>query len=628
MIEESLLAFPGIKDAAVFGHPNADGLEEIWAAVVSEQWVDANAVKQVIGARLPERTPDRVVQVDSIPRNEMGKIRRNELREQLTKPAGCSTASAAQALLAEPRGRHKSAVRPPRTEQSMPEKLNILLITADQWRGDCLGAVGHPLIQTPNLDRLAAEAVTFRHHYAGAAPCSPARACLYTGLYQMNNRVVRNGSPLDARFDNLALAARRAGYDPTLFGYTDQSADPRTLPAGDPALTTYEGVLPGFTARVHLPEPEHAWLSWLRLLGLDFLDRDAAHLPVGVTPGTVSDAPPAYSKEETQTAFLTDEFIRWLGEQPAHRPWFAHLSFLRPHPPFIVPAPYNTMFSPDAVDGFRRAATPDEEAQLHKLLEFGLAATGKSSFVPGTDGLVRDLTDAEFRQIKATYYGMIAEVDAQLGRAFDALRAAGAWDNTLVIFTSDHAEMLGDHWQLGKGGFFDESQHIPLIIRDPRRPVAHGRQVDVFTEAVDIFPTMLDVLGIAPTHHHPDGHRLTPFLAGDTPEDWRDAAHWEFDFRDVAKGRAEAWFGLPSTRLSMAAIRTERYKYVHFAALPPLLFDMVIDPENTANLADDPAYAAVRLALAEKLLSWRAEHLEQTLALSELTPAGVVSAKA
>jgi arylsulfatase A-like enzyme len=503
-------------------------------------------------------------------------------------------------------------------------KPNILFITADQWRGEATGYAGHPLVRTPHLDRLAAEGVAFLNHYAQAAPCSPARACLYTGIYQMNNRVVRNGTPLDARFDNMALAARRAGYEPTLFGYTDQSADPRSLPPGDPALTTYEGVLPGFTARVKLTEDEKPWLSWLRRQGLDFPDRDAAHRPVGALPGTISNAPPAYSADQTQTAFLADEFIRWLGEQEEERPWFAHLSFLRPHPPFVVPAPYNTMFSPEEVDGFRRAPSADAEAGLHPLVAFGLAATPAASFVPDGRGLVRDLSEADFRQIRATYYGMIAEVDFQLGRVLSSLRAAGMWDDTLIVFTSDHAEMLGDHWLLGKGGFFDESQHIPLVIRDPRRPAAFGRRVTDFTEAVDLFPTLLGALGVPPTHH-PDGRALTPFLEGASPEDWRDAVHWEFDFRDVAGGEAERWFGLPSTRLSMAALRTQKHKYVHFSALPPLLFDLEADPDCLVNRAGDPAFFSVRLELAEQLLAWRAEHLDQTLALTELTPRGVVT---
>ena len=500
---------------------------------------------------------------------------------------------------------------------------NILFITADQWRGNCTGYAAHPLVKTPNLDRLAAEGVAFLNHYANAAPCSPARACLYTGLYQMNNRVVRNGSPLDDRFDNIARAARRAGYDPTLFGYTDQSPDPRNLPPGDPALRTYEGVLPGFSVRLKLLEDEKPWLSWLRGQGLDFPDRDAAHRPVGVPAGAVSAAPPGYAAEQTPTAFLAGEFIRWLGEQDAGAPWFAHLSFLRPHPPFVVPAPYNTMFDPAVVDGFARATTPDDEAALHPLLRYQTGRGQMKDFIPGATGPVRDYSDAEFRQIKATYYGMIAEVDAQLGRVFDHLRAAGIWDDTLIVFTSDHAEMLGDHWQLGKGGFFDESQHIPLIIRDPGRPKAHGTRVNAFTEAVDLFPTFAEVCGVAPDHH-PDGLALSPFLAGTPPAGWRDAVHWEFDFRSVAKQEAEAWFGLPSTRLNMAVIREQRFKYVHFAGLPPLLFDLEADPAGRDNLADDPAYGAIRLALAEKLLAWRAEHLDQTLALTELTGKGLV----
>lgn len=499
--------------------------------------------------------------------------------------------------------------------------LNVLLITADQWRGEATGYAGHPLVRTPNIDLLAGEGVAFLNHYAPAAPCSPARACLYTGLYQMNNRVCRNGSPLASRFDNIALAARRAGYDPQLFGYTDIAPDPAVLHPNDPALTTYEGVLPGFTARRLLPEHEKPYLSWLRLQGIE--SESWIHLPRAAPPEPVSPAPPIYGKDQTQTAFLTDEFVRWLGEQD--KPWFAHLSFLRPHPPFIVPQPYNTMYAPADVGEFRRAATPDAEAAIHPLLRFALSATPKGSFVPGAQGLVRDFTDADFRQIKAIYFGMISEVDAQLGCVFQALRDHGDWDDTLIVFTSDHAEMMGDHWYLGKGGFFDESQHIPLVIRDPRQPRQYGRRVQAFTEAVDIYPTVLEAIGAAPAHQ-PDGRALTPFVEGHGPGAWRDAVHWEFDFREVARQTTEGWFGLRSNQLNLAVIRTEKWKYVHFAALPPLLFDMQADPACQHDLANDPAHLEVRLAMAEKLLAWRAEHLDQTLALKELTPNGVVTA--
>jgi arylsulfatase A-like enzyme len=500
-------------------------------------------------------------------------------------------------------------------------KPNLLLITADQWRGDCLSAVGHPCVRTPNIDALATEGVLFARHYAGAAPCSPARAALYTGLYQMNHRVCRNGSPLDDRFDNLARLGRRAGYDPTLFGYTDVSLDPRTLPPGDPHLTTYEGVLPGFSVRELLPEHEKPWLSWLRSRGHEGAIDRGVHAPEG-QGGAVGNAPPAYGRDETQTAYLTDAFLRWRSEQDA--PWFAHLSFLRPHPPFVVPAPYNTMFTAQDGPDFVRAPDRAAEAALHPYLAFQIAQNTQSGFVRGASGRVQDWSAGEIATLRATYFGMIAEVDAQLGRIFTALRGNGEWQNTIIIFCSDHGEMAGDHWLLGKGGFFEGSYHIPLVIRDPTQGAHAGRRIEQFTSAADIMPTLAERLGQAPLNHQ-DGRSLLPFLAGRAPASWRNAAFWEFDFRDIENGVAERHFGLGSNACNLSVIRDEAYKYVHFAGLPPLLFDLKSDPAETRNLASDPAHLAVRLHYAEELLALRARHLDQTLAYTHLSSRGPVS---
>src|SRR5690606_16171014 len=148
------------------------------------------------------------------------------------------------------------------------------------------------------------------------------------------------------------------------------------------------------------------------------------------------------------------------------------------------------------------------------------------NFVPGVDGLVSDLSETEFRQIRAIYWGMISEVDDQLGRIWQALEASGQWDNTIIVLTGDHAEMMGDHFTLGKGGFFDGSYHVPLIVRDPRCGTGAGRQVDKFTEAVDIMPTLIDLMG-ENVPAHLDGTSLSGFLDGGEPTTWRDAAHWE-----------------------------------------------------------------------------------------------------
>jgi arylsulfatase A-like enzyme len=499
---------------------------------------------------------------------------------------------------------------------------NILFITCDQWRGDCLSAAGHSVVKTPNADALAADGVMFTRHFAGAAPCSPARACIYTGLYQMNNRVCRNGTPLDARHDNMALAARRLGYEPTLFGYTDTSPDPRFHAPDDPVLRTYEGTLPGFTARQKLPEHQKPWLSWLKARGIDssagFPD---IHQPAGGATGTVTNRPPVYSRDETPAAFLTGEFLRWLGEQD--EPWFAHISYLSPHPPFIVPEPFNTMISPDDGPDFKRAETWRREAQLHPYVAHELSKQKRSKFLPGMKGKVRDFSELEFRSIRAIYYGMIAEVDSQLGRLWQGLRDKDAWRDTIVVLTSDHAEMMGDHFMLGKGGFFDQSYHLPLVIRDPRAKASRGTKAPLFTEAVDLMPTVVDLLGGKPPEHV-DGRSLAPILSGKTPSDWRTAAHWEFDFRAVAKGPKKQPFGLKPQQCNLAVLRTETHKYVHFGGgLPALLFDLGDDPGESRNLAGDPAYAVVRAELAERMLAWRAEHLDQSLALSELTETGV-----
>ena len=147
---------------------------------------------------------------------------------------------------------------------------NVLFVTADQWRGDSLSCAGHPVVRTPNLDRIAASGTRFARHYAQAAPCGPSRASLYTGMYLMNHRSATNGTPLDSRYTNIALEARKLGYRPALFGYTDTSIDPRTVPPDDERLRRYEGVLPGFDPVCHLPEGNPtAWLAWLAEQGYE-----------------------------------------------------------------------------------------------------------------------------------------------------------------------------------------------------------------------------------------------------------------------------------------------------------------------------------------------------------------------
>jgi arylsulfatase A-like enzyme len=501
----------------------------------------------------------------------------------------------------------------------MATRPNILLITADQWRGEALSALRHPVAETPNLDRLAADGVTFRRHYANSSPCGPSRASLLTGLYAMTHRSVRNGTPLDARFTNLALELRKAGYAPALFGYTDTSADPRTRPADDPALFTYEGVLPGFDPIVVLREDRHPWLAHLRHKGYDVpaVAPVKNFSPQKPDPKTAERgptyAPTLYGVEDSDTAFLTDCALDLIASS-AEQPWCVHISYLRPHPPFVAPAPYHDRYDPASMPSVRRAATAEAEAARHPWLAYHLDREREAIVMP----------EPHVRQLRATYYGMIAEVDHHLGRLFDALRHSGDYDETLIAFTSDHGEMLGDHWFLGKDGFFDPAFHVPLIVKPAPGAGARGRVVEAFSEHVDVMPTLLDLVR-QPIPAQCDGRSLRPWLDGGTPADWRRAAHWEYDFRDVVGGMPETKLGLALDDCCLAVHRGPKFKYVHFAGLPPLLFDMERDPHELDNLSNDPTFAGEMLRGAQELLSWRLRHAERTLSGTLLTSRGPIS---
>jgi arylsulfatase A-like enzyme len=498
---------------------------------------------------------------------------------------------------------------------SMAPRPNVLFITVDQWRADCLSAAGHPVVETPNLDRLAAEGVRFANHYAQCTPCGPSRASIHTGQYLMNHRSGLNGTPLDDRFTNLAIEARASGYDPTLFGYTDTSLDPRVLDADDPRLLTYEGVLPGFTEGLTIPEPFEPWLDWLRDKGYDVppgpegaFDPDPS---VDATGRGSTWAPTIFTAEHSITAFVTDHVLDHIRGRQG---WFVHASYLRPHPPFRATPEHHDRYDPADVPPPVRHESRDAEAARHPFLESALGLR----FVRSPDD------DLEQRQWQATYYAMIREVDDDLGRLFDAVRASGQWDDTLVVLTADHGEELGDHWLSGKLGWFDSSYHVPLIVRDPRSTAdsTRGAVVGAFTENVDVMPTILDWIGQDELPLQCDGRSLLPLLAGALPGDWRDEVRFEFDFR-IPQVLPHP-LGMRMDQANLSVVRTATRKYVHFPTLPPVLHDLEADPGELDDVVFDPAYGADRVECLERLLNWRIEHEERTLAGMLLTSKGVV----
>ncbi len=502
----------------------------------------------------------------------------------------------------------------------MPAK-NVLLIVVDQWRADCVPHLGCEHLRTPNLDRLCREGVSFRNHVTTAVPCGPARASLLTGLYLMNHRAVQNTVPLDARHVTLARALRNTGYDPALVGYTTTTPDPRTTGAADPRFSVLGDTMEGFRP-VGAFGPDHdGYFGWLAQKGYPVpANRDDIWLPQHETSRGATRHPARIPAELSDSAFFTERALSYLKGRNG-KPFFLHLGYYRPHPPFVASAPYHAMYDAADMPPPVRAETPDVEARQHPLLQWYLHNTHQKKFFQGAEGMAAGMDDATVRQLRATYYGMMTEVDDRLGEVFAFLDETGQWDDTLVIFTSDHGEQLGDHHLLGKVGYFDESFRIPLVIKGSGNPRA-GQVEDAFTESVDVMPTILDWLG-GDIPRTCDGSSLTPFLHGPAPAGWRDALHYEYDFRDVHYSRPEQDLGIGMDESSLCVIQDADWKYVHFAALPPLLFDLRADPHQLRDLATDPAHAATVRDYAQRALSWRMRHADRTLTNFRSTPAGL-----
>jgi arylsulfatase A-like enzyme len=508
---------------------------------------------------------------------------------------------------------------------NMRQPKNVLFIVVDQWRGDTMAVLGHPCLNTPNLDALCADGVTFRNHFTQAAPCGPGRASLLTGLYMMNHRVVQNAVPLDRRHTNLALEVRKGGYDPALVGYTTTTPDPRVTPPGDPRFRILGGLMHGWHPVGSLVPARAPYYNWLRAQGFSVPHApEDIWLPIDGPGKGATRSASRVPKELSDTTWATECGLTYLRGMVG-TPWFLHLGYYRPHPPFIAPAPYNTMYDPADVPAPARAVSPEAEGEQHALLAHYMTSVKQDKFFRDGQGVSSAMSEEEVRMMRAAYYGLLSEIDDHVGRVIRFLKQTDQYDNTLIVFTCDHGEQLGDHHLLGKLGYFDESFRIPLVIFDPS-PEANSRRgtiVEQFTETIDVMPTILAWLGIEGSRPC-DGVSLLPFVYGSAPAEWRTEVHYEFDFRTYFSDVHDDVLGLHVDQCGLAVIQDANYKYVHFDALPPLFFDLQADPGQFHNLAEHPAYVSKVLAYAQKMLTWRLHYADRTLTGYSASPEGLV----
>jgi len=498
---------------------------------------------------------------------------------------------------------------------------NVLFIIIDQLRADCLKGALAAHVDLPNLRAFMDEAVTFDRHFSVTNPCGPSRASLLTGQYAMNHRSIRNGTPLRHDTPNIATEMRKAGYLPMLFGYTDTTADPRVHDPNDPILKSYEQPMKGFHEVIEMRlEESYPWRSHLMQKGYAFDDYWDVHKPVSPNGGTPRLNDPAlYRAEDSDTAFLTDAFLNGIAAFDDQN-WFAHLTYIRPHPPLVAPAPYNDMYDPSTLPvpaGFADAA---DERALHPFFGPTMDQQTAGDFILGFDSVTP--TRENIQTLRAVYLGLATEVDHHIGRVIRYLRDSDQYDDTLLVITADHGEMLGDRHSWGKMTAYDAAYHTPLMIRMPGNQAQAGTAVSVPTESIDITPTLLDWVGL-PAPNAMDGRSLMPLLCGQTPEDWRSYTFSELDFsepEDPTLWQQELGTGNSDSCLSI--LRDARFTLVEFAAdLPSILFDHMAKGEME-NVADNPDYAADLARLRRRMLQHRMRNMDHTLSLHSITGDG------
>jgi arylsulfatase A-like enzyme len=493
---------------------------------------------------------------------------------------------------------------------------NVLYIMCDQLRWDHLGCAGHPFLKTPNIDALAARGVRFAQAYVQSGICGPSRMSAYTGRYVSSHGATHNRVPLSVGEVTLGWHLRESGRTLALAGKTHMLPDARGMKRllldGQDELAVL--LREGWFTLVdrhdgHHAETDSAYADWLRAQGYDSVDPWTDYV-IAVTDeaGATQNGwkmrharhPARVREEHSETAYTTDRAIGFM-EQQGDTPWVLHLSYVKPHWPYIAPAPYHAMYSPDQC--LPVARDPAERGNAaHPILREFQAEEVAQSFQ----------NDDCIATVRPAYQGLIAQLDHHLGRVWAALERLGRWDDTLVVFTSDHGDYLGDHWLGEKELFHDCIQRVPMLVFDPSRAAdaTRGTVDDRLVEAIDAVPTILDALGLDPAEHLVEGRSLLALTRGAAPcartgdgaPAWRDAVFSELDW--TFRG-ARRRLGLGTGQHHAWMVRTDRWKYVHWTdGFRPMLFDLAADPQEFHDLGADPSLEGVRAALRARLLAW------------------------
>ncbi len=493
----------------------------------------------------------------------------------------------------------------------------------DQLRWDYLSCAGHPHLHTPNIDALADDGVRFTRAYVQSPVCGSSRMSFYTGRYVHSHGSTWNRVPLKIGEHTMGDHLRNAGMDCYLVGKTHMVADDegmarlgiprdsiigvRQAECGFDVFERDDGMRPEGPDGLYDDNGAAAYNKWLNNKGYegenpwhDFAnsarDDDGKLLSGWFLKNARK---PAHIKEEdSETPYMTTRGIEFM-EQAGDTPWCMHLSYIKPHWPYIVPAPYNTLYGPEHVKPVNRH--DDEKIDQHPVYKAYCNGRVSKTF----------WRDAVLETVIPSYMGLIKQCDDQLGRLFEYLKKSGRWDDTLIVVTSDHGDYLGDHWMAEKDLFHDCSVKVPLIIRDPRAITddTRGTTCDELVEAIDLAPTFLEAAGGEAIPHILEGRSLMPFIEGkkpdsgheNSPDNWREYAISENDY-GISPGMAAYAKDQADPRQFMVV--DKNWKYIYAENHRPMLFDLNKDPNELVDLGASPEHEDIRSLMFTRLSQW------------------------
>ncbi len=453
---------------------------------------------------------------------------------------------------------------------------NVLLITADEMRFDCLSCAGHPVVRTPHLDALAGRGVRFTRAYTPYPVCVPARMSILSGQYAHAHGAMHNGAMIAPGQPTIASLLQQRGYRTAALGkmhfwptYAQVGFEHMRLAEQNGSGWKVDDYHSDYLAQRGLVDQ---WDLWDQQQPY----RDQAPPEYWQTFGARVSALP---EEHYHTTWITDETIAWL-RQADDRPFFAWTSFIKPHHPLDPPAPWDRMYDPAAIGPLGDPA----DALSKPLMTGGGRRDPRRAYFD-----LRQLSQEAFARVAALYYASISHIDHHVGRILDVLRERGVLDQTLVVFTSDHGDYMGDYGLVLKSPSvpYDALAKVPMIMAGPG--CRQGAVSDALVSLVDLLPTFAGRAG-GQVPPFVQGRDLTPVLA-DPPsgaEGWRRAVCSE-------------------TR-EVKAVRTDRYKYLYHRRLGlEELYDLAADPGELHDLASEGRLAPVIAEMRHHLLDWLIE---------------------